>query len=287
MDSYIQSLEDLGFTGLEAEVYTALLKESPSTGYRIAQIIGKPAANVYKSIQSLEVKGAVLIDESTHRFCRAIPVRELLDQLERQFRAKKQRADTLMAHLIPPDEDDRVYQLKSPDQVIERCRRMLNQAREIVVIDAFPAVLEQFGPDIENAVKRSVRIAVNVYRPWHMPGAEIFEREDGEKIISRWPGEWINMVADGETYLIGLLDRAMKQVIQAVWSASPYLSWVYHSALIMELQFGPVRKKIIEGVPTDKLQALIRHYDDFFPLNAPGYRKLMERFHTFNSKEGS
>lgn len=50
---------DLGFTGLEADVYTALLAESPTTGYRVAQALGKAVANTYKAIASLEAKRAV------------------------------------------------------------------------------------------------------------------------------------------------------------------------------------------------------------------------------------
>ena len=85
----IQTLIDLGFTNLEAEIYTFLLQESPATGYRIAQAIGKPAANTYKTVQSLEKKGALLVDDSEKRLCRAVPADELLNRLERQFSERK------------------------------------------------------------------------------------------------------------------------------------------------------------------------------------------------------
>src|SRR5688500_1986290 len=58
-----QALQDLGFTGLEAEVYAALLEGSPVTAYRVAQQVGKAAANVYKAVESLRRKGAILVDD--------------------------------------------------------------------------------------------------------------------------------------------------------------------------------------------------------------------------------
>src|SRR3954454_24931874 len=98
-DSSINALVGLGFTGLEAEIYTALLAESPVTGYRVAQAIGKPAANVYKAIASLEAKGAVLVDDGASRVCRAVPPDELLARLERGFAERKAQAASALARL--------------------------------------------------------------------------------------------------------------------------------------------------------------------------------------------
>jgi hypothetical protein len=42
-----KALMALGFTELEARIYTFLLQESPATGYRIAQAIQKPVANTW------------------------------------------------------------------------------------------------------------------------------------------------------------------------------------------------------------------------------------------------
>ena len=79
----VEVLSELGFTNLEAEIYAFLLQESPVTGYRIAQAIGKPAANTYKAIQTLELKGAVIVDEGSSRMCRAVSADELLNRLGR------------------------------------------------------------------------------------------------------------------------------------------------------------------------------------------------------------
>ena len=43
MEETIQGLVDLGFSRLEAEVYTALCRQSPMTGYRVAQELNKAA----------------------------------------------------------------------------------------------------------------------------------------------------------------------------------------------------------------------------------------------------
>jgi hypothetical protein len=66
----VRHLSTLGFTELEAAVYTFLVESSPATAYRVAQGIGRPVANTYKAVESLQQKGAVLVDETGTRLCR-------------------------------------------------------------------------------------------------------------------------------------------------------------------------------------------------------------------------
>src|SRR5436190_9967806 len=113
LEDTFQSLTGLGFTELEAEVYVSLLRHSPATGYRVAQSIGRPVANTYKAIESLQYKGAVLVDEGSNRLCRAVPAEELLAQIERSFQHRRQEAAKALASLHAAPEDDRVYQLQS------------------------------------------------------------------------------------------------------------------------------------------------------------------------------
>ena len=61
------ALVSFGFTALESEIYVFLLSHSPATGYRVAQGINKPAANTYKALQTLQSKGAILVEESANR----------------------------------------------------------------------------------------------------------------------------------------------------------------------------------------------------------------------------
>jgi len=71
----IEVLTDLGLNNLEAEIYLTLLKESDLTGYKIAKILGKQRSNIYKAIESLLQKGAILINEQNNsNIYSAIPI---------------------------------------------------------------------------------------------------------------------------------------------------------------------------------------------------------------------
>jgi sugar-specific transcriptional regulator TrmB len=274
----IQALVSLGLTRLEAEIYTHLLGESPATGYRIASGIGKPAANTYKAIESLAAKGAIIVDEGQSRLCRAIPPEELLTRLERTFRAHRDLALESLTSLPGSSGDDRVYQIKSSEQVLERCRQMIAGAEQIVLADLFPGALADLAPELESAAGRGLRIAVKAYRSVTLDGVEVSVDPAGERVLARWPGRWLNLVVDGAQYVQAFLSADGTQVHQAIWSGSAYLSWVYHSALGSEFALSALAAMLSRKAGPEQLkQWLERHQEQMGP-DAPGYRALLARF---------
>lgn len=277
-DRSTQALVDLGFTALEAEVYTALVRESPSTGYRVARAVGRPPANVYRTIHALEGKGAVLKDEGAARLYRAVPAEELLGRLARTFDERRKRASEELARLRSAPEDDRVYLLTSRDQVFERARQMLAGCLDVAVVDAFPLPLEVLRDDLEAAAARGVTTAVGVYAPARVAGALTFVQPHGASILERWPGHWINVVVDGSETLLAFLDAEGDGVHQALWSGSAYLSSVYHSAVTSELILGDVQQRIADGVPHARLLRRLNGFRSRLGSQGRGYEQLRERF---------
>jgi HTH-type transcriptional regulator, sugar sensing transcriptional regulator len=273
----VRALVDLGFTGLEAEVYTALARHPPMTGYRAAQLLGKPAANVYKAIESLQAKGAVIVDDGGSRVCHAVPAEELLGLLERGFRESRARAAAALAEIESVPADDRVYQLRSREQVLERCRRMLARAESVALLDAFPAPLEGLRAEAE-AAARGVAVAVKAYEPVSLREAEVFVAPEGRAVIARWPGQWVNVVIDGREHLLALLTRDGTGVHQAVWSESAYLSWVYHSAVAREIVMADVERRVAEGASSKELSRSLDRYRRIVASDAPGFALLARRF---------
>lgn len=277
-DDSIQALMDLGFTGLEAEVYTALLRESPTTGYRVARALGKPVANTYKAIESLELKGAVLVDEAENRMCRAVPPDELLGQLARSFAERREHAAQALARFREAPADDRVYQMRSPEQVMERARQMLERARKVAIVDAFPGPVEALREDLERAAARGIDVAVKAYAPVELAGADVILTPRGPQVLERWPGEWVNLVVDGSEHLLAFLAPGGESVYQAIWSGSAYLSWVYHSAVSSELVLAAVEARLQKDVSIEDLRSDLPRMEELRWFEAPGYDALLRRF---------
>jgi len=274
----IQSLLAFGFTELEAEVYVFLLQEWPATGYRVAQAIGKPVANTYKAIESLQNKGAILVNDGANRLCRAVPAEELMAQLERSFQRARQQAVQALSTLHGDQDDDRIYQLRSLAQVLERCHQMLDRAEQLAVLDVFPGPLDELRSALQSTAQRGVKVVLRAYQPAVVAGAEVFVDPRGATVLKRWPGQWLNLVIDGQEFLLAFLNSEGTDVHQAVWSGSAYLAWVYYSAVRCELSLGELEHLLEQGATAAELRRAVARHRSLFKADLGGYRKLFDRF---------
>ncbi|RYG38943.1 hypothetical protein EON81_02320 [bacterium] len=188
------ALLPFGFTALESEIYGFLARESPATGYRIAQGIEKPAANVYKALQTLESKGAVLVeDEGDARQMRAVPAEELLTRLSREFQAHQKAAREAFARVARPTEDERVYTFRSVDAALAQARDRLAEATQVVVAALGEEALAALQEDLAAVRERGVDVALLT-----VDGGEedIFEGADSDEL---------RLAVDARAALVGRL----------------------------------------------------------------------------------
>jgi HTH-type transcriptional regulator, sugar sensing transcriptional regulator len=230
----VESLIYLGFTDIEARVYCFLLGESPATGYRIAQGIGKAAANTYKAIDDLVQRGAVLVDEGETRLVRAVRPRELIAAIEREQNERKRRATSALEAIKSVTPDERVYRLTTPKQVLERARAMLKGTKEIVLADLFPPVAEALAGDLEKTARNGLRVVAKFYLPVRIPKVEHVFAKETQLIFAAWPGAQLSLVSDAREHLFALFSPDLERVHQAVWSNSVFLSCLAHNHLASE-----------------------------------------------------
>lgn len=265
----------LGFTELEAKIYIFLLQSAPSTGYKIAKGIGATNASTYKAIESLEAKGAVLVEDAQARLCRAVPYPELLDQLESRFHNNCRDAEEELSKLSTEVSDNRIYQIKTIDQVYAKCRSMLNECKNIALVDLFPQPMEILRDSIIQTAARGVKIIAQTYQPMQLDGIETIEHFKGEEVIARWPVQWISLIVDAQQYIIAGIDDNI--VHQAVWSASPFMAWTHFSYAIGEIQASDLKKMICDTDDVLAMREKVKYYDKISKNPAiPGYISLFE-----------
>lgn len=253
MDS-VKALADLGFTHLEAEIYAFLLQESPATGYRIAQAIGKPAANTYKAIQTLEQKGAVIVEDGTSRMCRAISSEELLSQLSRDFESKRTTAMASLSRLGHATTDERIYQVKSRDQVFQRAREMVGEATQ-VVLGVIPAIFAQeLAEQLLAATQRGTDVALKSDQNVRIEGVDI--TPDAGRTRARVT---LHLVVDAAQTLVAVFDDS-GALLQAVWTRNPLLAVTHHDGLASELCLALVSERIAEGAGPKRLGKAVTSY---------------------------
>lgn len=277
MSEAAEQLEALGFTGLEAEIYLLLLRGAAVTGYRIAQQLGKPTGNVYKALETLEQKGAILVDEGENRLVRPVAPSELLGQLERRFQARRVGLERALADIAEESEDHRLYTLRSYEQVIERFRAMLARCERVALLDLFPAPLAALRPDIEAAIARGVAIYLEVYEPVELPGGDVALSVTPEQTIELWPGQALHAVSDAREWMVALFSRDGTRVVQAVWSASRFLATTQFACLAAEFVQSKLRGWIAEGRGPEEIEAALAPYEMLRLRHTPGFGEFRAR----------
>ncbi len=248
-----EALASLGFTGLESEIYAFLLRESPATGYKIAHGIGKPVANVYKAIQSLDSKGAITVESDGSRQCRAIPADEVLGRLAREFETRKSAAEEALANLGHRREAERVIHLRDREGLLVKARDALAMAEKtalLVLTGNFPAEL---GDAIAAAKERRVQVTLRADRT--DPRFESMLIREGD-LHAAWPGELLLLVTDGRREVVALVDR-WGTLVQAVASDSPFLALLLHQGLSAEAAVAEIAERLEEGAGPKRIGKVI------------------------------
>ena len=259
------SLIELGFTNLEAQLYCELLKSAPATGYKLAQAVGKAAANVYQALGVLEQKNAVLVDDGATRSYRPVPPEELLAVLESGFFKRQKAAKAALERLHAPVPSDKIFQLRNAAQTMARARQMLADATEVVLFDLFPAPLAALRSELTAAAARGVQVSGVVYAP-NAPREFLCLPSHGQpRTPDNWPGSQLTLVVDARQFLVALFSSDGKELHHAFWSDSVYLSCLQHSGLGCELRLSALGLRNKD--PLAKLSLL--------PMMPPGLKELM------------
>jgi len=274
-------LVQLGLNELEADIYCHLLQHEPMTAYRIAQSLGKQSANVYKAVEVLARRGAVMIEEGANRLCRAVPVKEFIRHTERDFLSRTKAAASALAELHRPSFDERVYRVESVAQVFEQASTMLAAARAVAVVDAFPAAWEKVRPAVEKTIRRGVKVYLQVYEPVELEGAILIVPPDAPRAIEHWQSEQLNIVVDGEQALVALLSATLDEVHQALWSNSLYLASLLHSGMTAEHTLH----RLLAAGSERGMRQVLREHRFFLHDELPGARELMARFQPKKAKK--
>lgn len=264
-------LESLGLTPVEAVVYLTLLASSPATGYRIAAKSGKSAANVYKVLETLEKKGAVLSTEGPRRLYSAVKPAEFIARLDRDYQNRREVAVELLDSVVQPEREVGIFRLRNEIQVIERARSMLEGARGIVLIDVFPRFIEPLRSSMEAAVARGVTTAMLTYEETELDGARVTHHHRADQVRGRWNGSWLNLVVDGSEGLMSYFDEA-GDVRDAAWISSPFMAYIYHCGLASEIFISAVVRARTDDSPQDTaLLEALAEFSPVFAFDARGY----------------
>lgn len=178
------ALVSLGFTALESEIYACLVGQGSASGYRVAQTIGKPAANTYKALETLQRKGAVVQDDVKKKSYAPIAPEILLTRLNKEFEKNKASALKAFKDAVFPSSNNKLIPLGTLDQAIQHASHLLAAAENTVVFIASKSILDAFGslPKIDSLLAMTNGDSSEDPRVLEIP-AEAFDHDTLELVV--------------------------------------------------------------------------------------------------------
>jgi len=286
-DELVVKLQEIGFNRLESEVYLTLLKQSPLTGYKIAQILGEGSSNIYKALDILIKKGAIMVEElPTTRQFTAVAAKEYMERVEKQIAGSLKFLEENLPVNSDAVNETRVFKLGTVEQVLERAVDMILNAQKQIVVDAFPKMLELIKPYLLKTAKgkndKKVHVVVNSYDGTELKNCVMVKKSAGADALKVWKDSWLNMVVDGEKYLLAVISPDGKTLRHAVWTNSPFLSYVLYSGIASEMMFSVLIDELKKRDMVDIVKAALEKYSE--PVmgssaqtkQLPGFQKIMK-----------
>lgn len=281
----IYNLKQFGFTELEAKIYIALLEEPNSTGYRIAQILGKPMPNTYKALNNLKNKKAVISDESLKiQVYSAVPISEYLDYKTLEFNTRKKALEVQLKHYETKKIDGGIHRLDNFDDIFSRAQIMIHNAQDIILVDAFPNMLEKLIDMLVAVSKTGIRVMVKSYKPLSIQDVELIYSEKDSMIVNQYFGEWLNIVVDGKENLLCFVDKDERRVFEAFWSKNLFLSLIIYNGFSNEFTLSQLRRMLEKGKTKKDLTNMLNSYDSIRTSNISAYKEFLNKFKEPNNE---
>lgn len=270
-------LISLGLNDLEAEVYLLLLKDNALTGYKIGKSLGKPTANVYKAIESLSKKGAIVVEDKNSSLWKAVSINEFCLLIESGLKRKTAEAKKLLNKPKSESYDEKIYHLHSVDLVIEKSKNMLSRAKTVAMIDAFPKVVPVLIEDIKKAAGRGVDVYLQVYEPVEVKGARVLLIDSFQNVLQYWKSQQLNLIIDGQEHILALLDEEMSNVHQATWSRNLYLSSMLHMGFSNHYATFSIRQVTASKSFEKDVKKILEEQKMLSSGKIPGVEEMLQR----------
>lgn len=156
--SFTEYLKDFGFTGVEAQIYEALLRRGAMTGYEVSKETGISRSNVYSSLAALTDKGAAYLSEGEATKYIAVEVDKFTDHHLEDLRNKAK----LLKQMAPqPVEDKEGYiTIKGYRHIQDKIRDLLKACELRVYVMAESDILLLFKSELEELIGKGKKLVI-------------------------------------------------------------------------------------------------------------------------------
>ena len=248
-----EQLKDLGLSEYEARTYLALLEENPLTAYEAAGLAGIPTSKIYGVVRKLLNKQLILelSEKSRKRYIPQDPeefissyryhMDKTLGRLSKELKTPRGNRDLSF-----------IWNLQDMDQLLEKAERMIQRAKETVLLSLWEEEFRPLIPLIREKQEQGVKCAVVHFGPVTLEMEALFRHPIEDTIYAEKGGRGFTLVTDSSSALSGTISSDGPE---GAWSRNRGFvtmaeDYIKHDIYIMKLveRFDPqMRETFGEG----------------------------------------
>ncbi|RKD93628.1 TrmB family transcriptional regulator [Halopiger aswanensis] len=229
----VGALEELGLTEYEARCFVALTRISKGTAREVSQVADVPRSRVYDTVERLDRKGLVEVQQTDPREYRAVPVDTACRRIREDYDSRINAAENALQQVEEPNapDDEGMWSITQKEHVTDRVVTFLEEAEDTIhyLVAATSVVDRQIREALRSAAERGVTVYVEVPSEGvqaeyadEVPDAEIVVAPDlasTNDVYDEWPGQLL-LVDQQAIVAAGVKDGDLPDVVQemAVWT---------------------------------------------------------------------
>lgn len=229
----VDALESLGLTEYEARCFVALTRLATGTAKEVSQVADVPRSRVYDTVERLEQRGLVEVQQSEPREYKAVPIEMATRRIREDYDSRINAAENSLKHVEEPDspEDEGIWAITQTEHVTDRIETFVDDAEETIhhLFATDDVVDDRILDGFDGAADRGVRVVVEVPDEEladrvdaAAPGANVVVSEDlveTNSVYTEWPAQLL-LVDEEAVVAAGLKDTDLPDVVQetAMWT---------------------------------------------------------------------
>ena len=134
-ETILETLKDLNFTEYEAKAYLTLLEEAPLTGYAVAKNSGVPRSKIYEVLDSLAVRGDILVSPGNTPQYTPVPATELIKSRRMKAEETFELAEKSLAEFERSANDrENIWNITGRHEILEKVKACLLSAKQRILL---------------------------------------------------------------------------------------------------------------------------------------------------------
>lgn len=238
-ENILDVLKNLNFTEYEAKAYLTLLEESPLTGYAVAKNSGVPRSRIYEVLDSLVMRGDILVSLGNTPQYTPVPAKELIKNRRIKAEENFELAEKSLKKFENSASDrENIWNITGRNEILDKVKTCILAANKRILLEIWKEEYEELEPELRQAANRGVNVTIIAYGDIISDFATVYLHYMGHEITEEYGGQWLVFSGDDSEVVAGIVSLGKDS--RAAWTmhvglVMPITEVMIHDLYLMEI----------------------------------------------------